>query len=251
MPYTDNHGVRVHYRIEGDGPPLVLQHGFTQSVEDWYECGYVDALSYEYRLILVDARGHGGSDKPHDSSAYPLERRVSDVIAVLDALAIDKAHFWGYSMGSWIAFGMAEFAPDRLHHLVIGGQHPYARNQEHFRKLACRGIEQGPDAFLSGFEELAGKPPPGYRARLLASDYRAFLAMVQDRPSLESVLPSIAVPCCVYAGEGDPMFEDAKRASRRIRNAVFFSLPGLSHLEGFVRSDLVLPQVRAFLGRDT
>jgi pimeloyl-ACP methyl ester carboxylesterase len=83
MPYTDNRGVRVHYRIEGAGPPLVLQHGFTQSVEDWYECGYVDALSRDYRLILVDARGHGGSDKPHDSSTYPLEKRVSDVVAVM------------------------------------------------------------------------------------------------------------------------------------------------------------------------
>jgi hypothetical protein len=43
MPYADNQGVRIHYKVEGSGLPLVLQHGFTQSVEDWYECGYVEA----------------------------------------------------------------------------------------------------------------------------------------------------------------------------------------------------------------
>ena len=49
MPYADNQGVRIHYQVEGDGPPLVLQHGFLQSIEDWHECGYVDALKGDYR----------------------------------------------------------------------------------------------------------------------------------------------------------------------------------------------------------
>lgn len=133
MPYADNQGVRIHYQVEGDGPPLVLQHGFLQSIEDWHECDYVDALKRDYRLILVDARGHGASDKPHEPGAYPLENRVGDVVTVLDALAIQKAHFWGYSMGGWIGFGMAIFVPRRVDRIVIGGQHPYARSMEGFR----------------------------------------------------------------------------------------------------------------------
>jgi pimeloyl-ACP methyl ester carboxylesterase len=64
MPYTNSQGVRIRYHIEGDGPPLVLQHGFTDSLESWYELGYVEALQHDYRLILVDARGHGASAKP-------------------------------------------------------------------------------------------------------------------------------------------------------------------------------------------
>jgi pimeloyl-ACP methyl ester carboxylesterase len=43
MSYADNRGIRIHYRVEGEGPPLVLQHGFTQSIDDWYEAGYVEA----------------------------------------------------------------------------------------------------------------------------------------------------------------------------------------------------------------
>ena len=70
MPYVDNRGVRIHYQVEGKGPPLVLQHGFTQSLEGWYRCGYVDALKPKYRVVLIDARGHGKSDKPHERAAY-------------------------------------------------------------------------------------------------------------------------------------------------------------------------------------
>ena len=61
MPYAHSGSVRIHYRVEGEGPALVLQHGFSESVVDWYEAGYVDALRPVYRLILIDARGHGAS----------------------------------------------------------------------------------------------------------------------------------------------------------------------------------------------
>jgi pimeloyl-ACP methyl ester carboxylesterase len=61
--------------------------------------GYVAALRSHHRLILVDARGHGGSDEPHDAAAYELNLHVGDIVAVLDALDVRVADFWGYSMG--------------------------------------------------------------------------------------------------------------------------------------------------------
>src|SRR5215472_4406008 len=144
MPYADNNKVRVHYRIEGgNGRPLVLQHGFTESIEDWSECGYVDVLKCQYRLIMIDARGHGGSGKPHDPEAYRLETRVRDVVTVLDDLGIERAHFWGYSMGGWIGFGMAAFAPERVDRLVIGGQHPFAGGMAELRQMVRAGSEGG------------------------------------------------------------------------------------------------------------
>lgn len=93
MPYVDNNGVRIHYQVEGDDPPLVLQHGFTSSMRRWYLYDYVDALKSDYQLILVDARGHGQSDKPHDPDAYDVSLMARDVVAVLDALQLDKVHF--------------------------------------------------------------------------------------------------------------------------------------------------------------
>jgi pimeloyl-ACP methyl ester carboxylesterase len=156
MPYADNAGIRIHFEVEGTGPALVLQHGITQCVEDWFEYGYVAALRARYRLILVDARGHGQSDKPHEGASYALGSRVADVVAVIDALGVERAHFWGYSMGGFIGFGMAKHAPQRINALVIGGQHPFARNQEALRQMMQVGISGGGDAFVAAFEKAEG-----------------------------------------------------------------------------------------------
>ncbi|MDP6798348.1 MAG: alpha/beta hydrolase [SAR202 cluster bacterium] len=62
MPFADNEGTRIHYHVEGSGPPLVLQHGLTSSLENWYAYGYVEPLKAAHQLILIDVRGHGKSD---------------------------------------------------------------------------------------------------------------------------------------------------------------------------------------------
>jgi pimeloyl-ACP methyl ester carboxylesterase len=247
MPYADNGSVRIHYQVEGEGPPLVLQHGFTESLVDWYEAGYVKALRPDYRLILLDARGHGASDKPHDPDAYALNRRVADVVAVLDALGIAKALYWGYSMGAWIGFGLAKYAEERVCALVIGGQHPYARSMESLRLMVRRGIAQGSGAFVAGMEEMFGPESAKRKGRLLSADLEAYLALAQDRTGLEDILPTMLMPCCLYAGEIDPIYPGVKTCSRHIPRVTFFSLPGLSHCEAYARSELVLPRVTGFL----
>src|SRR5215510_562021 len=126
MPYATSQGLRIHYRVEGAGPPLVLQHGFTPRVQDWYQAGYVEALQSAYQLILIAARGHGSSEKPHTRAAYTWPVSVHDVVAVLDHLQIPRAAFWGYSLGGQIGFGLAQYAPERLDALLIGGASAYA-----------------------------------------------------------------------------------------------------------------------------
>ena len=90
MLYISNDGIAIHYRIEGSGSHLVLQHGFTDSSESWYELGYVDALKTKYRLILPDTRGHGRSDKSHDPKAYTPANFAADIAAILDDAGIEK-----------------------------------------------------------------------------------------------------------------------------------------------------------------
>jgi pimeloyl-ACP methyl ester carboxylesterase len=140
--------------VEGEGPALVLQHGFSEGVIDWYESGYVEALRRDYRLILIDARGHGASDKPHDPDAYVLNRRVADVVAVLDALDIAKALYWGYSdtdvarqsMGGWIGFGMAKYAKEM-------GRHGYKLSAGTLYPI-LHGLEER--GYLTSTEERSG-----------------------------------------------------------------------------------------------
>src|SRR5215470_4639807 len=85
------------------------------------------------------------------------------------------------------------------------------------------------------------------KERLVSADLEAYLALAQDRPGLEHILPTLLMPCCLYAGELDPIYPEVEACSRFIPEVTFFSLPSLSHCEAFARSELVLPRVTAFL----
>jgi hypothetical protein len=73
MPAVMNSGVRVHYEIEGSGPPLILQHGWTGSLDYWRDFGYCQPLRNTHQLILIDARGHGQSSIPQRDEDYTMQ----------------------------------------------------------------------------------------------------------------------------------------------------------------------------------
>ncbi|MBI4291060.1 MAG: alpha/beta fold hydrolase [Betaproteobacteria bacterium] len=248
MPYASNQGIRIHYRVEGSGPPLVLQHGFTWSMESWSRSGYLETLKPHYRLILVDARGHGASDKPREPAAYSLPLRVGDVVAVLDALAVGSANFWGYSMGGWIGWGMAKYAPERLHKLIIGGAHPFERRLPASDRLDG----SDPKAFVESLFRRLGVDfaaiPPGKQAEFFDNnDFLALSASQLDRPPLEDILPTMRMPCFLYSGEADGVIAQMRECARLMPNATFAAFPGLNHFEAFHRADRVLPAVMNFL----
>jgi pimeloyl-ACP methyl ester carboxylesterase len=247
MPYADSQGVRIHYQVEGSGPPLVIQHGFTDSIQTWYELGYVDSLKRDNRLILVDARGHGASDKPHDPESYKPECNVADVVSVLTDLDIPRAHFFGHSMGAWIAFAMAQYAPDHVRAFIISGGNP---NPSDHLSLNT-GLEALQQQGVEAIAAIWGVPlPPALRARLLTNDVQALIAVRTQRlisPGFAAILPRMTMPCLVFAGEAAPEYPANKEFVARMPNATFFSLPGLGHAEAFIRSDLVLPHVTEFL----
>jgi pimeloyl-ACP methyl ester carboxylesterase len=124
MPFAMHRGQRIHYEVDGEGPVVLFQHGFLQSAGVWDELGYTAAFTDSYRVVRVDSLGHGMSDKPSDPTLYGWEQRASDLVAVLDDLDAQSGHLVGYSMGGWIVAGVAQFQPDRLASLVIGGFDP-------------------------------------------------------------------------------------------------------------------------------
>ncbi len=244
MPYADNQGVHIHYQVEGKGPPLVLQHGFTSNLERWRQFGYVDALKQNYQLILLDARGHGASDKPHDPAAFAWDVRADDVVAVLDHIGLGQAHFWGYSMGGVYAFNLAKYAPDRVQSLIIGGACPNAMSSEPFRNVD--GTD--PDAFITALEVLVGERfTPEVRELMLVNDFQALSAAAGDRASMEDILPAMTMPCLVYVGEDDIRYQPAKECVKQIPRATFVALPGCNHIQAFMNRELVMPHVTRFL----
>jgi pimeloyl-ACP methyl ester carboxylesterase len=244
MPFAQNRGVHIHYETEGTGPALVLHHGTMGSGPDWRDLGYIDALKDRYKLILVDARGHGQSDKPHDPAAYDLSLRAADVVAVLDDLGVASASFLGYSMGGWIGFGLAKYFPQRIGAFIIGGAHPYAENTQAIRDR----MPNDPAAFAAGLEKTYGDLlTPARRARLLANDLDALRSLTRDRDDISDVLPAMTMPSLVFCGELDPRLARARQAASEMPNASFLGLPGCDHVGTTRRTDIIIPRIRAFL----
>jgi pimeloyl-ACP methyl ester carboxylesterase len=249
MPYANNHSIRIHYQVEGEGPPLVLQHGFTSSLQNWYAYGYVAALQQHYQLILIDARGHGQSDKPYDPQAYALQHRVGDVLTVLDALQVENAHYLGYSMGGRIGFGIAKYHPERFLSLIIGGMHPYESPSESANARIAL-LQQGMTAYVADAETQHGSMAPDRKARLLANDPEALIASLQaprGLANMHQVLLDMTLPCLLYVGEADSYYPGAREGVRSMANARFVSFPGLNHTQTSQASHLVVPHVTQFL----
>lgn len=114
-------GVRIRYIDMGKGEPVVLVHGFAATFAlNWALPGTLAALSKDYRVIALDVRGHGGSDKPHDDALYG-EEMANDVIRLLDHLKIERAHIVGYSMGAFITNNLVARHPERILSATLGG----------------------------------------------------------------------------------------------------------------------------------
>ncbi|KIF82773.1 alpha/beta fold hydrolase [Noviherbaspirillum autotrophicum] len=243
MPYAHNDGIDIYYETHGEGPPLVLLHGFTAQSAQWQAYGYVDELRQSHRLILIDARGHGNSAKPHERSAYRLEQRLGDIVAVLDALGIACAHFCGYSMGGWLAFGMACHHPQRVASLIVGGAHPYQETFDTFE-----GVDGAdPDAFIAALEGFIGERI-GARARavILDNDLAALCAAAVDRASFAAWLPSLAVPLLMFVGERDQRLAPVRRAAAEL-DAALVVLPHYGHGGALAARAALMPHFRAFL----
>lgn len=118
-------GVQLAYFDEGNpsGLPVLLIHGFASSAAvNWIHPGWLKTLGDAgYRLIALDNRGHGASDKPHDPDAYYPAVMAEDAIGLLNHLGISEAHVMGYSMGARISAFVAMAHPERVRSLVFGG----------------------------------------------------------------------------------------------------------------------------------
>jgi pimeloyl-ACP methyl ester carboxylesterase len=239
VPFTLSHGEEIHYQAEGNGQPLVLQHGGFGSIEDWYEYGYVDRLKDHFLLVLIDARAHGKSGKPYDVEKYSPELHASDVVAVLDEINIPRCHYLGFSLGGRIGYWMLRFYPERIRSLLVFGMDPYPWDMRQVRQAAETIDVWGPMV-----PNIADK----HKARLLDNDRLALVAsMSTPWPDDSQILQSIAIPCLIVCGDREGVFDHAKRSASEIEDAVFIHLEGFDHADTLVRSDVTIPYIIEFL----
>ncbi|MGE1152610.1 alpha/beta fold hydrolase [Pseudomonas kitaguniensis] len=123
MAWFDHQGCSLHYAEYGHGTPLILIHGLGSSSEDWEF--QVAVLARHYRLIVVDVRGHGRSDKPRER--YSIQGFSADLQALIEHLNLPPAHVVGLSMGGMIAFQLAVDAPGLIKSLCIVNSAPQVK----------------------------------------------------------------------------------------------------------------------------
>ena len=180
---------------------------------------------------------------------------AGDIIAVLDAIGVARAHVWDYSMGGLIGYALATAAPTRLRALVVGGAQPSAKRIPAVAEERwVQELGPGMAHFVAWFERQRGPLQAATRARWLANDATAVAAALQAlldeaTTDFEGALRGAAVPCLLYCGTADRAGAQIRAAAERLPYAAFVAVEGLDHVQGFVRGDLVVPRARAFLER--
>lgn len=147
----DSKGVKIRYVTEGKGEAVVLIHGWMSDAGMWGKDKPSAKGADGFRLIALDCRGHGKSDKPHDAEKYDAEV-AEDVVRLLDHLKVEKAHLVGYSSGAYVVGKVAATHPDRVLSVVFGGQAPVIgevkesdfSQVELFARLVDEGKDLGP-----------------------------------------------------------------------------------------------------------
>jgi len=233
---------------------------------DWIETGYVDALSGDHQVILVDGRGHGKSDKPHDPNEYLTHHLSSDHVAVLDDLGIDAAHFIGYSMGGATCFGVALKYLERCLSLTLLGFQPYkSENLSHIKldrePRPVEGLPDSPTPIMDMLENWAEawidfwvsnvETSHEMKQRIKVIDFQALISyrLIPDewKDGINVSLLDIETPCIFLAGEKDTVVVGAKEAAKIMPNCTFKILSEMNHFDTFYRSEQVLPLIKNFL----
>jgi pimeloyl-ACP methyl ester carboxylesterase len=246
-----NDGVRIDYEVVGNGRPLILLHGFFGDRTTWHAASYVNALADQARLILIDARGHGHSGAPHDAASYRVAQQVADVLAVLDALGIERAAVWGSSMGGTIGLHLLATHPKRVSGLIATGAHAdrviVTRDEleQETRTLRTAGV--GP--FLAHLER-QGPVPDWMRAAMLAADPHALAALtvaLAERHSVVEPLTLVQTPVLLLAGDRDPHLDRIRRTAAQLPRSTLVEFSDCGHFDAFARTDLAVPPARKFL----
>ncbi len=239
--HVDHDGARIWYATYGAGPPVILLHGGLGHSGNW---GYqVPALTDSgHRVVLIDSRGHGRSTR--DSRPYTYELMASDVLAVMDALRLERAAVVGWSDGACIALILGMKAPERVAGVFFFGcnMDPSGTKEVEFGPVLRRCFSR----HAKDYALLSATP----------DQFEAFSGavgeMMKTQPNYSaSELAEIRVPVAIVQSEHDEFIkpEHAEYLARTIPGAELVLLPGVSHFAPLQRPELFNRVVLAFLDK--
>ncbi len=239
--FTASDGVKIHYvQLGKEGSHVVLIHGYLGNAQgNWFDNGIAQALAEKHRVVAIDCRNHGLSDKPQLRGWGKAE----DVIEMMDHLGIERAHFHGYSMGGGITGRLLASHPERFITAGFGGSGIREVDPD-MREMAAALDKEGTDpdeaVVLRGLRirsamdngmsreeaEKLAEAPVQRPARRTSSSGRA----ASTRSALEIDLTKVTIPVLAINGGYDRAYSKTHRMWRELSNFTNVVLPGKSHL---------------------
>jgi 2-succinyl-6-hydroxy-2,4-cyclohexadiene-1-carboxylate synthase len=261
-------GATYEVEVRGQGPTVLLLHGFTGTLEAWEP---VLPAFDGFRTVRLDFLGHGVSDAPDDPRRYAMAETVADLTALLDALGIERAAVVGYSMGGRVALRLAVAAPQRCWALVLESASPgipdpdeRRRRIESDEELARKLEREGIEAFVAYWESLPlwasqASLPDSVRGELrrrrlaqrplgLANSLRG-LGAGRDEPLLGQLGPRLAgIPVLILTGALDAKYVSLAQAmAGELPGARWVNVPGVGHAVHLEAPEAYIRAVRSFL----
>lgn len=207
MPKINRNGVNIFYETYGEGPVVLLTHGFSATSKMWHD--QIDFLSSDYCLVLWDMRGHGSSDYPEDINLYNEKETIEDMLSILDKLNVKKANIGGMSLGGYMSLAFYNQFPERVDSLIIIDTGPGFKNEDARNNWNNYAISTAEKFELSGLDSLTGRskemdPKNHLNAIGLSKAARGMLTQHDDR--IIRSLEKISVPSLIIVGENDEPF---------------------------------------------
>lgn len=236
MPsFTTHDGLTISYQDEGAGRPVVLLHGFSVDADlNWRATGILDAvIDAGHRVLMPDARGHGGSDKPHDPRRYHEDLMARDTIELLRQLELAPVPIVGYSMGAVHAYRVAWLAPDEVTAVFLGALGEHALQVGEIGPTAIEALE------AEDPESIADEAGRAFRVFADASGAdRLALAAVQRGHEDQPRIPGpIRTPSWIVAGEEDDLVGAPEGLAATLAHAESRTVPG-DHLTALLAPEL-------------
>lgn len=249
MRFTATPALTLYYELHGEGPPLLLLHGFTGGVPNW--APLIAKLRSSHHLIALDLPGHGRSAAPSAPAAYAMPIVAQHITALLDHLGHEDAHFLGYSMGGRLALYLALHHPQRCRSLILESASPGLATaaERHARIIADNALadfieQQGIEAFVARWEALPLFASQQKLAPSIQETHRAL--RLQNRPqglanslrgmgagaqtSLWERLDELVLPTLLIAGSLDHKFVNISRQmAQRMPHAQLQIVPDAGH----------------------
>ena len=249
MPKLSRDGVNIYYEVHGNGPPLLLTHGYSSTSDMWQ--GQIEALSKHHKLVLWDMRGHGQSDYPSDPAAYSEALTVADMATLLDEVGAAQAIVGGLSLGGYMSLAFYRTHPQRVRALLIIDTGPGFKKDDAREAWNRRAHDTGDRFEREGLAVLtsASRERSSVSHRDASGLAHAARGMLTQRDArVIELLPEIKVPSLVVVGAEDaPFLAAADYMAAKIPAAKKVVIPAAGHVVNIDQPRAFIDAVLPFL----